>query len=233
MQDTKKIISRLVLQKVLQHEVCKFLDKPRYEELNKMFLSEDPDKELKLELRIQKSLIDRYYRSIADFSLRWFTDDLEKTDPEGNVWKVYQLKITSNISSRWNANVQEFIERAECVNALAGLLSDLHEMAGYPIQVQTLSSDERIAREIKRKYDTACDEICKHIRWQAPELRRGLRLGGKARTFDRERFAKIKVEPGRYEFDINDGSAKSPKYKKYSITIPENPLFLCAIRRVS
>jgi hypothetical protein len=119
------------------------------------------------------------------------------------------------------------------LSALASIISEIHEMAGHPIQIQILNNDERIARDLKRKYEAACDEICRHIRWQTPELRRGLRLGGKARTFDRERLSKIKVEPGKYEFEINDASARSPKYKKYSLTIPENPLYLCAIKRVA
>jgi hypothetical protein len=196
-------------------------------------LSDEPDKEVRLDFRLQNNVQDKYYSAIADTTVRWLTDDLEKTDAEGNVWKVYQLKMSSGVSSRWNTNFHEMVERAECMTALSSILVELNEMAGHPIHVQILNNQERIARDLKRKYDTACDEISKFIRWQAPELRRGLRLGGKARTFDRERFAKIKVEPGRYEFDINDGSAKSPKYKKYSITIPENPLYLCAIKRVS
>jgi len=233
MQDTKKIISRLILQKILQHEVCKFLDKPKYEELSRHFLSEEPDKEIRLDLRLQKNIQDKYYSAIADMSLRWSTDDFEKTDPEGNIWKVYQVKITSGISSRWNANFHEMSERAECMSALASLLVELNEMVGHPIQVQILNNEERIARDIQRKYNAACDEIYKFIRWNAPELRRGLRLGGKSRTFQREIFSKFKVEPGRYEFEVNDGSNKKPNHKKYSVTIPENPAYLCAIRRVS
>lgn len=233
MQDTKKIISRLVLQKILQHEVCKFLDKPKYEELSKLFLSDDPDREFRLDFRLQKNIQDKYYSAVADVTLRWLTDDLEKTDPEGNVWKVYQMKISSGISSRWNSNVQELIERAECMSALASVLSELNEMVGNPIQVQILNNEERIARDLRRKYEAACDEIYKFIRWNAPELRRGLRLGGKSRTFQREIFSKIKAEPGRYEFEVNDGSNKKPNHKKYSVTIPENPAYLCAIRRVS
>lgn len=232
-QDTKKIISRLLIQKLLQHEVCKFLDKPKYEELSKLFLSDDPDKEIRLDFRLQKNVQDKYYCAIGDVTFRWMSDELEKTDPEGNVWKIYQMKISSGISSRWNANVHEIAERAECISALASVLGELNEMVGHPIQVQILSNDERIARDVKRKYDAACDEIYKFIRWNAPELRRGLRLGGKSRTFQREIFSKIKVEPGKYEFEVNDGSTRKPRMKKYSVTIPENPAYLCAIKRVS
>jgi len=232
-QDTKKIISRLLIQKLLQHEVCKFLDKSKYEELSKTFLSDDPDKEIRLDLRLQKNVQDKYYCAIGDVTFRWMSDELEKTDPEGNVWKIYQMKISSGISSRWNANVHEIAERAECICALASVLGELNEMVGHPIQVQILNNEERIARDVKRKYDAACDEIYKFIRWNAPELRRGLRLGGKSRTFQREIFSKIKVEPGRYEFETNDGSTRNPRMKKYSVTIPENPAYLCAIKRVS
>lgn len=232
-KDTKKIISRLILQKILQHEVCKFLDKSKYEELSRLFLSDEPDKEVRLDFRLQKNVQDKYYSAIADTTIRWLTDDLEKTDAEGNVWKVYQLKISSGVSSRWNTNVHELAERAECMTALSSILIELNEMAGHPIHVQILNNQERIARDLRRKYEAACDEISKFIRWNTPELRRGLRLGGKARTFQREIFTKIKVEPGNYEFDVNDGSNKSPKVKKYSVTIPENPLYLCAIKRVS
>jgi hypothetical protein len=233
MRDTKKIISRLVVQKILQHEVCKFLDKFKYEELNKLFLSDEPDNELRLDFKLQKNAQDKYYSSVADLVMKWVTDDLEKTDPEGNVWKIYQMKISSGVSSRWNANVHEIVERAECISALAAMISELHEMVGAPIQVQVLNNEERIARENKRKYDSVCEEIRKFIVWSMPELRRGLRTGGKARTFQREVISKIKLEPGKYEFETSDGSKKSPQVKKYSVTIPENHLYLCAIRRVS
>lgn len=232
-RDTKKIISRLILQKILQHEVCKFLDKPKYEELSRLFLSEEPDKEIRLDLRLQKNIQDKYYSAIADMSLRWLTDDFEKIDPEGNVWKVYQVKIASGVSSRWNANFHEMFERAECMSALASVLAELHEMVGHPIQIQILNNEERIARDLQRKHNAACDEIYKFIRWQMPELRRGLRAGGKSRTLQREVLSKLKLEPGRYEFEMNDGSSKKPLVKKYSVTIPENPAYLCAIRRVS
>lgn len=231
--ETKKIISRLLIQKILQHEVCKFLDRSKYEDLSKQFLSSDPDREFKLDLKLQKNIQDKYYSSIADVTIRWLTDDLEKTDPEGNVWKVYHLKMSSGISSRWNSNVHELSERAECISALASILSELNEMVGNPIQVQVLNNEERIARDLQRKHNAACDEIYKFIRWNAPELRRGLRLGGKSRTFQREIFSKIKVEPGKYEFEVNDGSNKKPHVKKYSVTIPENPAYLCAIKRIS
>lgn len=232
-KDTKKIISRLVLQKLLQHEVCKFLDKSRYEELSRQFLSSDPDREIRLDLRLQKNVQDKYYSAIADITIRWLSDELEKTDPEGNVWKVYQMKISSGIASRWNTNVPEMIERSECISALASILSELNEMVGHPIQMQILNNEERIARDLQRKYNATCDEIYKFIRWQMPELRRGLRAGGKSRTFQREVLSKLKLEPGRYEFEMNDGSSKKPLVKKYSVTIPENPAYLCAIRRVS
>lgn len=232
-KDTRKIISRLILQKILQHEVCKFLDKSKYEELSNQFLSDTPDKEFRLDFRLQKNIQDKYYSAIGDVTIRWLTDDLEKTDPEGNVWKLYQLKMSSGISSRWNANVHELVERSECLTALASILSELHEMAGHQLQIQILNNEERIARDLQRKYNAACDEIFKFIRWSAPELRRGLRAGGKARTFQREIFTKIKVDPGHYEFEVNDGSTRNPRVKKYSVTIPENPLYLCAIKRVS
>jgi len=232
-QDTKKIISRLVLQKILQHEVCKFLDKRRYEELGQSFLSSEPDREQRFDFKLQKNVADKYYAAIADLTIKWISDDIENQDPDGNVWKTCTLKLITGMSSRWNSNVFELAERAECIGLLSSLASELYELAGHPLQIQVLNNDQRIARDLKRKYDAACDEISKFIRWQAPDLRRGLRLGGKARTFQREIFAKIKVEPGHYEFSVNDGSNKSPKYKKYSVTIPENPAYLCAIKRVS
>jgi hypothetical protein len=233
LKDTKKVISRLVLQKILQHEVCKFLDKARYEDVNRIFLSSEPDRELRLDFKLQKSIQDKYYSGVADLTIRWLIDDTEQVDPEGNVWQTCTMKLISGVSSRWNTNVYEMLERAECLNALASLLLELHEMAGNPIQIQILSNDQRIARDLKRKYDETCGEISRLIRWSAPELRRGLRAGGKARTFQREIFTKIKVDPGRYEFEVNDGSNRNPKYKKYSVTIPENSAYLCAIKRVS
>lgn len=241
--DTKNILSRLVLQKLLQHEACKFLDKSKYEELSACFLSEVPDKDIKLNFKLQPhhtdnitdSIIDKWNNGIVESVLRWVERGSEKTDTEGNVWKTYQLKISSSVALRSNASVQEFAARSECMIAIASILSEIYEMAGHPLQFKVLNNDQRIARDIKQKHDVVANLLSNFIRWDS-ELYRGLRAGGKARTFARERyerFAHVAVTPGVYCFDVNFGSHRSPRIKKYSVTIKENPLYLCVIKRIS
>ena len=242
--DAKNILSRLILQKLLQHDVCKFLDKSKYEELSICFLSEEPDKVIRLDFKLQPvhintitsdSIIDKWNNRIAESVLRWMEDDSEKTDSEGNVWKTYQLKISTDIVFRLDASVQEFAVRSECMIALASILSEIHEMAGHPLQLKVLNNDQRIARDTKKKHDIASSLLSNFVRCNS-ELYRGLRAGGKAHTFSRERcehFTNVTVAPGLYCFGVRFGSHSSPRIKKYSVTITENPLHLCVIKRIS
>jgi hypothetical protein len=231
-QDTKKIISRLILQKLLAHEVCKFLNKKKYEELGHLFLSNDPDKDLRLDFIITKEDVgDRYYQGIADLTIRWLTDDLEKIDAEGNVWKNYELRMTTGINSRWSMKANELAERAECMMCLSSIISELDSLVGKQMQIQTLTSEQRIQRENQIKYTKTCDQIVQIIRWKQPELRRGLRAGGKTRGISRDPFSSI--PSGSYELEINEGSNRSPRIKKYSLTIPQNPAYLATIKRIA
>ena len=242
--DAKNILSRLVLQKLLQHDVCKFLDKSKYEELSVSFLSEEPDKAIILDFNLQQEHIDtitdtdnnyKWNNRIAESVLQWIEGDYEKIDSEGNVWKTYQLKISTSIASRTNASVQEFAVRSECIIALASIISEIHEMTGHTLQLNVLNNDQRIARDKKKNHDVITNLLSNFIRCDS-EPYRGLRTGGKSRTFARERFEQftnVAVVPGLYCFDVRFGSYRIPRIKKYSVTITTNPLHLCVIKRIS
>jgi hypothetical protein len=232
--DTKKIISRLVMQKILQHEVCKFLDKKKYEDLGKLFLSGEPDKDLRLDFIISKTNIgDRYYQSIADLSLKWVTDDVERMDSEGNVWKTYEFRMVTGVSSRWNMKLEEVVERAECMSGLASLVSELDALVGKQMQIQTLTNEQRLQREDQIRHNKICEQVSQIIRWRNPEFSRGLRTGGKPRVVSREPFAAAKVPAGKYEIEFNEGSKRSPRVKKFFIFVPENPEYLVSVKRIA
>jgi hypothetical protein len=232
--DTKKIISRLVLQKLLQHEVCKFLDKKKYEDLGKIFLSGEPDKDLRLDFIITKTNVgDRYYQAIADLQLRWITDDVERMDSDGNVWKTYEFRLATGISSRWNMKVEEIVERAECMAALASLVTELDALIGKQMQIQTLTNEQRLQRDDQIRHNKICDQVSQIIRWRNPEFSRGLRSGGKPRVVSREPFTVAKVPAGKYEIEINEGSKRSPRVRKFSIFVPENPEYLVSVKRIA
>ena len=232
--DTKKIISRLVLQRMLQHEVCRFLDKKKYEDLSNAFLSKDPDKDLRLDFIITKLAVgDRYYQGIADLNLKWITDDIERMDSEGNVWKTYELRMATGVSSRWNMKTEELVERAECMAALASLVAELDALAGKQMQIQVLTNEQRLQRDDQIRHNKICDQVSQIIRWRNPEFSRGLRSGGKPRGASREPFTAANVPAGKYEIEINEGSKRSPKTKKFLVVVPENPVYLASVKRVA
>ena len=228
--DTKKIISRLVMQKILQHEVCKFLDKKKYEDLGKIFLSGEPDKDLRLDFIITKSNVgDRYYQGIADLQLKWITDDVERLDSEGNVWKTYEFRMSTGVNSRWNMKTEEIVERAECMMGLASLVTELDALVGKQMQIQTLTNEQRVQREDQIRHKKICDQIASITKWNEPQLIRGLRKGGKSRGISRDHF--VDIPPGNYEVTFNEGSRRSPIVKKYFFMIPQNPAYLVSVKR--
>ena len=230
--DTKKIISRLVLQKIISAESCKFLSKDSYADLNRRFLDSDPEKDLSIYYRLQGPEYERQYSSgICELHVKWVGGDKETQDPEGNVWNTYQLKMSASINSCWNLKPNEILMRSECISGISALVNDITSLVPDAVQIMVLNNEQRIQREIKRKYDNNCDKISEIIRMTHNNCRSGLRAGGKGRALNRELFSAC--SPGNYNILINDGSKRTAKIKKYTVTIPENPAYLVFIKRVS
>lgn len=84
-KDEKKIISRLIMQKIMSSSAVKYLNPPCFEAVSAALLSDDPDKDINL---VFKTVENRssYYSSIVDLSVKWEQGKDEIVDSEGNAW---------------------------------------------------------------------------------------------------------------------------------------------------
>jgi hypothetical protein len=230
--DKKKIISRLVLQKVLSSTSVKWMKSSHFETISKSFLSQEPERETYIQYILKKPGVNEnsYGNDIVTLSLKWIDSDGEILDPEGNVWKSTQLKISPSISSTYGDKEENFVPRVECMSEVRVLIGEIREMISGPIRTMILDNEGRVARDTKRKYDAMCDKIASRLKYENRDLRHNLRAGGRGRAASRGAFAGIEV--GNYAVVVNDGSHRTPRYKKYSVVIPENPTYLVVIKRV-
>ena len=230
--DKKKIISRLVLQKVLASGSVKWMKSSHFESVSKTFLSDEPDREVYIQYILKKPGVNEnsYGNDIVTLSLKWLDAAEEILDPDGNVWKSCQLKISPSISSTYGDKEENFVPRVECMSEVRSLIDEIREMISGPIRTMILDNDGRIARDAKRKYDTACDKIASKLKYENRDVRHNLRAGGRARSVHRNVFTGF--DSGTYTVVVNDGSNRTPRYKKYSIVIPQNPVYLVAVKRV-
>jgi hypothetical protein len=228
--DEKKIISRLILQRILASDVSQFLAEDSLRTVNDAFLSEEPDRDISLKFKLLKSKSD-YYSMIMDAHLKWELGKNELVDLEGNVWVTYTLKIGTSISSSFNGSLESFLERATCIAGGSDLLSEIAAMVPNSIRVKTLTNDQRIDRDNRVRHEKSCYTFENMFELEHKTLRKGLRCGGRNRGVLRNLVEGH--EPGKYELVINDGSRRRPKLKKYLLTIPVNPEFSALLRRIA
>lgn len=229
----KNITSRIVMQKILASDAMEFLYKDSAEAVRSAFLSSHPDaNEIRLNYKTRVGVrTGAYNEGIAEVLIGWQSTGLEIQDLDGNIWMPFKMLITSSITSAYSKSVEAFNERAECISRIGQLLSELHEMATSPVKVMMLTNEQRIARDTKRKYDASCKTLLELISSDKNSLRRNLRAGGRGRPIDRNRI--LSIDPGRYEVEINDGSKRRPRIRKYTLSVPENPNYLALLKRIS
>ncbi len=230
--DEKKLISRLIVQRIMTSTSAQYLDKITYEKLSKHFLSETPDDVIELSYRDKDSHRSSYsyYGNICSLSVAWLESANYFNDLEGNVWGSYNLRVLCSTQTSKLIDLNEFMERAECVSDVAALAADITAMVPGPIRFMKMTNAQRIENEAKQKYDEVCSKLHSIFVWgTARDLRKGLRSGGKCRGFDRE-FVKD-IKPGVYCVVVNEGSMRSPRNREYWVTIPERESFKPHIRR--
>lgn len=214
----KSELSRLILQKILTSESTQYMSKESHDKISASFLSDNPDKDLILTYRF-KGTSSSYYNNIAEMQIGWKSDQKEIQDLEGNIWSAYQISINTTIMSSCSNSQQQFLDRAECISQIRDLILDIQEMVPEPIRVMTLTSDQRIVRDKMRKNEQDCNMIREVITAHGNKIRRGVRLNGV------RRFYKTLIEnvsPGDYNVEVNDGSARKPRIKKYFVSIPKD-----------
>lgn len=228
--DEKKLLARLILQKILSSAVVPYFSDTLHKELSTLFLSDAPDRDISLVLK-NPSARDSYYSNICSASIVWEQSKDEIQDLDGNVWVTYSVKVTPEINSMYSSPFEAFQLRIAVFNALNDLLVDIKEMMSRPIRVLHLNNEQRVRRDKQRKDDAAIVGFRHLLITSGRELRRNLRVGGKSRSVAAHHVSLF--DPGTYTFELNDGSKNRPRYKKYSLMIPENPNYHAYIRRVS
>lgn len=228
----KNIISRIIVQKILSSDSMEFACKHSIKALNAAFLSENPDNsDIRITYRTRAAVKDSGWNdNIAELVISWVNDGMEIQDLDGNVWTPYRLSFRATINSMYHLQTSAFRERLDCLNRFDELVTDLEGFCSEPIKVMTLNNEQRVTRDTKRKYDTSCKFIYELITSDRNSLRRNLRAGGAGRPVDRQRLSNI--EPGRFEVEVNDGSKRRPRIRRYVMIIPENTNYLACLKRI-
>lgn len=230
--DERKVLARLVIQKVLSSDAAKYLAKDSFQRMHSLMLSEAPDVDFTLSFRLLEGR-DSYYSGIAGVEVKWVLGQVEINDTEGNVWSTYTLNMVPSVGSSYSNSIEQFIQRAECMYFLKDLIEDIRSMVPGPIRVMTLDNEGRIARDKKKKYDDSTRRFASYLQRERKKLRVGLRVGGKPRVISRTDDILTGIEPGTYEFRINDGSNRSPRYKQYVIRVPDVAGYYATIKRIA
>lgn len=220
--DERKILSRLVLKKILEHDSARFLSKDSREQLTKVFLSESPDQELALNFR--EPGVDAYDGGICSLTLKWVRSAAEINDLDGNVWATFGIEITGGISSMYSshsagpeASLKKFMLRSECIALVGELVEDVRALVPNPVRIQFLDNEGRIARDKKNRHDAAVAWLTNALvdRYKLRSYRTGLRVGGNCKAVHKEHFAEGVKEPGTFVIQVREGSKRRPVYKSY------------------
>lgn len=236
--DQLKILSRLVLQRIMSSDATKYLSQESFDRVSKQLLSDTPDAKIDVDFRFlenRQTPSYSYYSVIAGLTINWTQSPNEINDLDGNVWCTYTHTVAPRTSSGCTSSeTKKFSQIADCTSRVQALVEELESMVPEPIRVMVLDNDGRVARDNKRYYDGVCDRLVVSLRHgENRGLRVGLRRGGSARPIDRGSELLLNVKPGRYEFSIDDGSSRRPNIKKYIVVVPENPMYYGAITRIA
>ena len=218
--DERKILSRLILQKVLSADAIRFMSPESKSTLTKAFLSASPDQDMTFNFRDP----DRsgYEGGICSFSMGWKRSAAEINDLTGNVWATYETMILGGISSAYSQIFSSLTQRFECISLVSDLINDIRALVPNPIRVMFLDNDGREARDKKAKHDATIARLKDAFDvGRLRSYRIGLRVGGNGKAIHAESLRDIIQERGLYTFEIREGSKRRPVFKRYSINFRE------------
>lgn len=236
--DDLKIVSRLILNRILSCDAVQYLRHKSIERVRAMMLSPEPDKDVTLSFTDdedeKKSTNQRYYGTgVCEMTIQWSPDQNEIIDGEGNVWQSYRLNMGCSIISAYSLSDLQLSRKSDVVSSVSRLASELREMVPDALRIRALSDSQRRERDEIRRIESVVEKCMKLFSREHRLLRSGLRVNGKPRSFRRDQILPG-VLPGTYKFEVNDGSRWSTKgVKKYSVFIPENLDYLCTIKRIA
>lgn len=222
-------ISRLAIQKIISSPAATYLSKSMYEELNKLFLADNIGSR-SINVSFRRKNTTAYGSGIAGFSLDWKDEPGEVQDENGNVWVFSHLKLVLELNSAYNLDLKEFNDRTQCIELIKELIDELSPFT-QRFRVMTHNNEQRILRDAQRSREAQEALIVKIISTHdGGSLRRGLRIGGNARTVKREVFEG--VDPGCHTVLIYTGSHRAPTVRKYTLNILSNLRF-AQLRRIA
>jgi len=224
------IVSRILLQKILNSDAAAFLSKECVTSVNNAFLSPSPEKD-NIKLTFKSKSESGFYSGVAELSFSWEPTGPEIQDLDGNVWVPHRMRVSTNINSSYNNTLDAYLERSQIISATAALLEDTRELITSTVKLMTLTDEQRHVRDTKRAYDVSCKFIVDLIKADRNSIRRQLRVGGRGRPVLRSKLPD--VQPGKFEVEINDGSKRTPRIRKYSMFVPENPNHLALLKRIA
>ena len=235
----KRTISRLIIGKILSSSASKWMSSKSYEKLSENFLSFDPEKDMYITYMLKnpdgKATRPAYGyvgEEILHLSARWINSDGEILDPDGNVWKSCELKISANICSTYGEKEENFSTRASCISEVGNLISDIRDVVSGPIRSMILDNDGRLNREKQHCYENRCLLIKDVV--TSLGVTRGLRVMGKSKAFlYGEKLLNARLPKGNYVITYETGTRRNIIVKMYVVTIPENPTWLLSIRRTA
>lgn len=223
-REEKKIISRLILQKILSADATRFMHKDSFNKLSKLLLSESPDEEFCASYRLTGPTErdrDSFYSTIADIRVNWDLGEKEIIDMDGNVWITYSLRVIPVMGNSYSGSTPNFFSRVECLVLVRDLVKELKSMVPGPIRIMTHDNEERLARDARRRHDAVCDRFKSELKSNRRDLRMGLRAQptGHLRNIMKDDELLKDVLPGEYEFTIDDGSRRKEVKKRYVISV--------------
>lgn len=223
-------VSRLVAQRILLSSASKFLEKRSYDAVSKAFLSENPQNSLDLQFKVLESGGGgSYYDRISDLALAWTEMPGEFLDEDGSAWKDFCLSARATISSCYDP--AQFNSRVDCLVAIDDLISEIRSVSDIPLRIMQLNKEQRESRDKENRTNAAFETFRAAMQGPLRNARKGMRKHGPVRPLPQE--IGVLFEPGSYEIDINDGSVRYPRVKRYRVQIPENRMKTSRFNRIS
>lgn len=228
------VVSRLVLQKILCSDSIEFMEKKSYNDLQKLLLSETPQRELCVTYVLNDDDFHSSSDVICTLSVRWNNTN-QVLDFDGNVWQNKLLFIKPVISSSFFDDhgyedndlhasslklFKHFQKRVSCLSSVAQLAQELHDLVPNGLAIKIMDNEQRMKIVEVEKYDIACRVIAELVKNNV-KLRNNLRKGGAPRI-RRKDEAFSKFECGIYTIEVNLGSLYRKKIIKYCVEIDES-----------
>lgn len=221
--NNKAIITRLILQKIIASDaVHKYVTQRRREELMNIFLTVS-EKELiekcerfHISFALLNSQKSSYYNDIAAIDVQWSLIKDGIMDADGNLWRSEKVNISFNISSDYGLKYEKFLDRLNCLNNVSQLIESISDLIVDPIATMTHTNEQRLEKEKNELYEKTCSLISEIVHKRCNK--KNMRVGS-VRWFAASHFDGLNLSPNKYIISYNEGNARRPRYKRYTLIV--------------